>query len=174
MLRLSVYTQVQSAITIALLVTAALPAAVCVTISSSQAEQPNSIKSPKITYNPQKVTRSQVVAAITAIFTSRGYKSTAVGRQTGVQFGIGGKATQFEEGSIKFITTGWQPPASGSRSKKWFYRAIIENTSVELQVFVERPPYNMLGLTIDSELTSWMPPDIKVVLQEIEKKLNAT
>lgn len=137
----------------------------------SQAPQPPPARVVQsIDYDSAKVTREQVVSVITDIFSTHGYKST-LGRQSGVQFGAGGTTTQFEEGPVKFVTTERQPPTEGSNSQKWFYRAIIEDGSVELQVFVERAPYNLLGVTIDSDLTSWEPPDKKLVLQEIQNRL---
>ena len=123
-----------------------------------------------IAYNPDNLTRADVASAIADVFAARGYKS-ALGRQTGFQVGIRGTITPFEEGPVRYVTTEYQPPLQGSNSGKWYYRAIIEDRSVELQVFVECTPFKLGPVTIESELTSWDPPDTEVVLQDVQKRL---
>lgn len=124
-----------------------------------------------IGYNPDKLTRAQVASAITDVFASRGYKSTSEG-QTGITFGVE-TVTPFEEGPVQSVTTESQTPIQGSDGKRWFYRAWIEDRGVELQVFVKVPPYRWGPITLDSELTSWDPPDASLLREEIQNRLQA-
>lgn len=125
---------------------------------------------PQVPFDPEKISRDQVVAAVTAVFDGHGYKPTQT-RQQGVQFGAGGTAKPFEEGPVQYVDMELQPPVKGSNSKKWKFRAVINDRSVELMVFIQLvPPRDFLGTKLDSEPTSWQPADTKQVIEEIQKQ----
>jgi hypothetical protein len=127
----------------------------------------------RISFDPENFTREQVVAIVTAVFDSHGYNPKST-RQQGVRFGARGAVTPFEQGPVKYVDMDMQSPGPGSDSKGWKYRAVINDRNVELMVFTQTPPRPFLGMTLDSEPTSWQPPSMKQVLKELQKRLSTT
>ncbi|HEY6182740.1 MAG TPA: hypothetical protein VIW67_10865 [Terriglobales bacterium] len=126
---------------------------------------------PSISYNTNKVSRGDAISAVASVFLAHGYKS-ASSRQSGVQIGQGGTVIPFSEGPIRYIDTELQPPTEAS-SKEWSYRAVVNDDNVEMLVFAKCTPYNLLGTTIDRQPTTWKPPDLNTIMQEIQRKLQS-
>lgn len=125
---------------------------------------------PQIPFDPEKIARDKVVAAVKAVFEARGYNPSLT-RQQGVQFGAGGTVKPLESGPVKYVDMPLQPPVEGSKSKKWKFRAVINDRNVEMMVFIEIPPRDFLGMKLDSEPTSWKPAALKQVMEEIQTEL---
>ncbi len=120
-----------------------------------------------VNFDSNAFTHDAVVSTVSDVFTAHGYKPE-LGRQQGMQMGPNGTATAFEEGPIIFVSSDLQPAAAGSGSKPWFYRAIVKDGNIELQVFVHCTAN--CGF-FDNDLTNWEPADLNLILQELQKRL---
>jgi tetratricopeptide (TPR) repeat protein len=132
---------------------------------------------PTIAFDRNKVSRDAVIAAVSAVFLAHGYKSSAHQESVHrVQEGQPAKQLDWR-GPIRFIDTELQPPLGGSdsqegwHSKPWRYKALINDDNVELRVYVKADPVQFMGVVLDESQVPLRPPDMKVIVQELQTKL---
>ena len=126
-----------------------------------------------ISYDTSKVSLDRVIAVVTNVFNSHGYKTT-LGGPTVSRVQDGKTLGTFTDTTEPIISTDKQPPIAGINSTEWFYSADVKAGTVELSVNEKLPkPINVFGTVIVyGPTTEWEPRDLKEIQSEIQNQLS--
>jgi hypothetical protein len=143
------------------------------TTSQPQTQRANELLTPyTIPFDPIKVSLDRVIAVITNVFNTHGYKTTS-GGATFSRIQDGKITATFKDTTdpTVFISTDKQPPIAGVNSTEWFYRADVKSRSVELLVWYKLPKPDPIFGGYGTP-PAWKPPDLKVIQNEIQNQLS--
>jgi hypothetical protein len=148
-----------------------------VTTSQPQTQRANEVSSPHtIPFDPSKVGRDRVIAVITNVFNTHGYKTHSEGATfSRIQDGKIIATYKDTTNPTVFIATDKQPPIAGVNSTEWYYRADVKSSSVELIVWYTLPNRDPNLTKIFGDYgndPAWEPPDQKVIQNEIQNHIS--